>query len=232
MRPSFRRPAPAAARLLGLCCAVASPLLAQQGEEARERWQRVGDVVAALGIGEGSVVADVGAGGGFFTVRLARAVGATGRVYAVDIDAGVVARLEARRAPEGWSNVTVIHSIPDDPRLPAGTLDAVLVVNAYHEFTAPDTMLAAFRRALKPDGRLVLVDQTPPASRLGAPRPRQERGHDLGSWFAAGDVRRAGFEILRLEDPFIRRDQRTGAQSDWWILVARPPSAAETGQRR
>ena len=193
-------------------------LAAQQAEDIRERWQRVPDVLEALAVVPGAHVADVGAGGGFFTARLAQAVGNDGRVYAVDVDAAVIARLEQRAAREVWSNVEIIHSRPDDPRLPDGALDAALIVNAYHEFTGVEAMLRGLARALKPGGRLVLIDRVP-RRRLRDERPVQERAHELGSWFAVHDLVVAGFRIVRLEDPFIVAAD-TDAREDWWLLVA------------
>ncbi|HEU5260206.1 MAG TPA: methyltransferase domain-containing protein [Gemmatimonadales bacterium] len=197
----------------------AGTLAAQEGETGRERWQRVPDVFAALGVGPGVHVADIGAGGGFFTARLAQAVGNDGRVFAVDIDAGVIGRLRERAEREQWSNVEIIHSRPDDPRLPHGALDAALIVNTYHEFTAVEAMLRGLARALKPGGRLVIVDQVPPPSRIRDERTAQERAHELGSWFAVRDLVGAGFRIVCLEDPFIVA-AGTDARDDWWLLAA------------
>src|SRR5512134_976134 len=211
-----QRPRRAAGRAALVClvlAGVAGPLAAQESEEARERWQRVPDVLAALGVGPGARVADIGAGAGFFTARLARTVGSAGRVYAVDVDAGVIRGLEERATREGWSNVEIVASRPDDPRLPDSALDAALIVNAYHEFTEPAAMLRALGRALKPGGRLVIVDQVPRRS-LRESRSAQQRAHELGSWHALRDLLMAGFRIVRLEDPFI--DQAREARDDWW----------------
>jgi SAM-dependent methyltransferase len=203
-----------------VCLLLAGPLSAQD-EATRERWQRVPDVFAALGLQSGARIADVGAGGGFFTTRLATAVGTEGRVFAVDVDGAVIARLRERAARERWTNVEIIHSTPTDPKLPAATLDAALIVNAYHEFTHPEAMLRGLTRALKPGGRLVIIDQVPAERRLREQRGVHEGAHELGSWFAAHDLLLAGFRIVRLEDPFIRaEDSGGGAASGWWLLVA------------
>ncbi len=198
---------------------LAGTLAAQQSEETRERWQRVPDVFAALGVAPGLQVADIGAGGGFFTARLARAVGTNGRVFAVDVDTAVIQRLRQRATREQWSNVEIIHSAPDDPRLPPGVLDAVLIMNAYHEFAEEEAMLRGLARALKPGGRLVIVDQVPQPPRVRDGRPVQERAHELGSWFAVHDLLVADFRIVRLEDPFIVKEG-TEAEDDWWLLAA------------
>jgi ubiquinone/menaquinone biosynthesis C-methylase UbiE len=106
----------------------------------------------------GSTVADLGAGSGYFTVRLARAVGNTGKVYAVDIQAGMLALLQRAVERERFTNVIPVLGAPDDPRLPAESLDLVLMVDVYHELSSPQTTLGHLKRALKPGGRLVLLE--------------------------------------------------------------------------
>ena len=106
----------------------------------------------------GQTVADLGAGSGYYTRRLAKAVGDTGRVYAVDIQQGMLDLLQANLAREKITNVVSVLGAPDDPRLPAGSLDLVLMVDVYHEFGRPQTMLQRMKEALKTGGRLVLLE--------------------------------------------------------------------------
>ncbi len=106
----------------------------------------------------GSTAADIGAGSGYFTTRLARAVGSEGKVYAVDIQQGMLDLLQKTLARDRLTNVIPVLGAVDDPRLPAGALDLVLMVDVYHEFSAPQTMLQHMKRALKPGGRLVLLE--------------------------------------------------------------------------
>jgi ubiquinone/menaquinone biosynthesis C-methylase UbiE len=106
----------------------------------------------------GSAVADLGAGSGYFTTRLARAVGATGKVYAVDIQQGMLDLLQKAVARERLTNVIPVLGAVDDPKLPGESLDLVLMVDVYHEFADPQTMLRHIRTALKPGGRLVLLE--------------------------------------------------------------------------
>ena len=209
------------------CLLFAGHLAAQRGDEtARERWQRVPEVFAALNVKNGARIADVGAGDGFFTARLATAVGTEGRVFALDIDSEVIARLRERATRDRWTNVEIVHSTSTDLRVPAGALDGALVMNAYHEFTDPDAMLRELTGALKPGGRLVIIDQVPVERRLRDDRAALERAHELGSWFAVRDLLLAGFRIVRLEDPFIRADESGGGgDSGWWLLVAERPNA-------
>ena len=103
-------------------------------------------------------VADVGAGSGYFTVRLAARVGAKGRVYANDLQPEMLKMLAARLARENVRNVTLVQGAIDDPKLAASSLDLVLMVDVYHEFSEPQKMLRALRTALKPGGRLVLLE--------------------------------------------------------------------------
>jgi ubiquinone/menaquinone biosynthesis C-methylase UbiE len=111
-----------------------------------------------LKIQPGSVVADIGAGSGYFTTRLAGRVGPTGRVYAVDIQPEMLRLLGLRLKADNLTNVTLVQGQIDDPRLSPATLDLELMVDVYHEFSAPQTMLRHLREALKPNGRLVLLE--------------------------------------------------------------------------
>lgn len=114
--------------------------------------------VRLLGIRRGWTVADVGAGSGYFTTRLAKAVGEKGVVYASDIQPGMLELLKQAVAKARVSNVTAVLGTFDDPKLPAASLDLVLMVDVYHEFSQPQRMLQKIREALKPGGRLALVE--------------------------------------------------------------------------
>lgn len=190
-------------------------------EATREKAQRVGDIFAAMGVQPGAVVADIGAGQGFFTVRLSRAVGDRGRVYAVDVSAGVLQSLRRRVAEEALTNVEVIEGAASNPRLPEGTLDAALIVNAYHEMHEHQSMLAGIRKALKPGGRLVIVEPISP-SRRDATREAQTRQHEISPELVQRDARAAGYAIAGLEDPFSNHHGH-GAE---YLLVLTPASAA------
>ncbi len=131
----------------------------------RDQWQKPDLIMDALKIAEGDVVADLGAGGGWFTTRLARRVGPNGLVYAEDIQPTMVEAVRRRVQREGLNNVRTVLGTPTDPRLPSG-LDAALIVDAYHEMddpARPDVLRALLQNiagALKPQGRLGVVDFT------------------------------------------------------------------------
>jgi len=189
----------------------------------RERWQKVADIVRALHVQEGDSVADVGAGGGFFSVRLARAVGPSGRVFAVEIGEGAVTAL-ARRAKAGsLVPIDTVLGAGDDPRLEKGSLDAALIVNAYHEMPSYEAMLTRLFESLKPGGRLVLVEPWA-ATRRHEPRLDQVKDHLIAPELVERELRRAGFEIDARHDDFILGEN----QPEWLIQARRPRDGGST----
>jgi ubiquinone/menaquinone biosynthesis C-methylase UbiE len=127
----------------------------------RDDWQQPDRVVQALALEPGERVADLGAGGGYFTFRLARAVGPTGRVYAVDVDQGMLDHVAERTAEEGVANVETVLATPTDPNLPAGSVDLVFTCNTYHHIEDRPAYFAALRGALRPGGRVAIVEYLP-----------------------------------------------------------------------
>lgn len=124
----------------------------------RDAWQKPDQIMDALGIADGAIVADLGAGGGWFTVRLARRVGPNGLVYAEDIQPPMIEAIQRRIEREGLKNVRIVRGTPTDPRLPPGELDAVLIVDTYNELEDPVGLLRNVGRALKPRGRLGIIE--------------------------------------------------------------------------
>jgi precorrin-6B methylase 2 len=201
------------------------PETVRREEGAREERQRVEDIFAAMAVRPGAVVVDVGAGGGFLTVRLARAVEPGGRVIAVDTDKGVVQRLQMRVQQEGLTNVEVVQGADDDPHLTPESVDAAVIVNAYHEMRAYGPMLHHLRAALKRTGRLVIVEPFTEKRRHES-RDAQTRVHEIALPFVEREARDAGFRIARTEDPFIER-----GSDMMWLLVAVPDQVSPTSTR-
>ena len=126
--------------------------------ESRQREEDCRLLLEALAIKPGQQVCDIGCGNGFYTLELARLVGPTGTVYAVDIQPEMLRMLAHRAAAECLANIRPILGTAIDPRLPPGRLDLVLCVDVYHEFSHPAEMLARIRESLAADGRLVLAE--------------------------------------------------------------------------
>jgi tRNA A58 N-methylase Trm61 len=129
--------------------------LVRPEREAEEQPEKALD---ALNLKPGMVVADIGAGVGYMSLRLARRVGPSGKVYANDLQPEMLARLRENAAKSKINNVITVQGDVADPKLPANTMDLVLLVDVYHEFSAPQQMLRKIRETLKPDGRLVLLE--------------------------------------------------------------------------
>jgi ubiquinone/menaquinone biosynthesis C-methylase UbiE len=124
----------------------------------REREEAPAKAIAALDIMPGQVVADVGAGSGYYTARLAERVGTSGKVFATDLQPQMVALLKERVSRDRLTQVEVVLADEIDPRLPANQIDLILMVDVYHELARPQDVLRRLRTALKPDGRLVLIE--------------------------------------------------------------------------
>jgi predicted methyltransferase len=159
----------------------------RERDEAREAER----VLRLLGVREGMSVADVGAGSGYYTVRLSRAVGSSGRVYAEDIVQPYLQKLGERIRREGLTNVVLAMGEPHDPRLPEHSLDLALLVHMYHEVEQPYGLLYNLAPALRPGARVAVIDLDKPTSSHGTPPDllrcelaavgyRQEAFHDLG----------------------------------------------------
>lgn len=183
----------------------------------RQRWQRTSEIFDALGVKQGSRVADVGAGDGYMSVRLARLVGPGGKVYAVDINGPILSELEWRAKGGGLNQIDIVLGDADDPKLPPDTLDAVLIVNSYHEMPEHQKILEHIFRALKPGGRLVIVEPYFEATRNSS-RADQEKKHLIAPELVVEDLRRAGFEIQTRQEEFVRN-----GDSRQWLIVSRRP---------
>src|SRR5579859_1656264 len=132
--------------------------IARMEEPERAQWQKPDEVVAALELKAGQVACDIGAGPGYFSLRLARAVGDAGRVFAVDVEPRILEALRKRIEASGARNVTPVLSLADDALLPAGACDLILIVDTWHHFPDGPAYLRRLSRSLRPGGRLVNID--------------------------------------------------------------------------
>jgi ubiquinone/menaquinone biosynthesis C-methylase UbiE len=148
----------------------------------------------ALGIADGVIVADLGAGGGWFTIRLARRVGPQGRVYAEDIQPQMIESIQRRVEREGLKNVVLVRGTPTDPRLPARALDAVLIVETFSEMEDPVTLLTNLTTSLKPRARVGIIEFK--ADGLGPGPAPEERVEERDVLEAAS---KAGLALIKRE---------------------------------
>lgn len=154
--PAFQSEHPLTGRRIAPVMGVGGADWLERSE--REMEEHPDAALDAIGIKPGMVVADVGAGTGYMTLRMARRVGPSGKVYANDVQPEMLRRLRQNAAKEKLGNIETVLGTEADPKLPPGKLDLILLVDVYHEFSQPQKMLQRMREALKPDGRLVLLE--------------------------------------------------------------------------
>lgn len=162
------------------------------GRDERLQINRVMDI---LGVAPGKAVADIGAGSGWFTVRAARRVGAGGIAYAVDINPEAVRYIGKRAQKEQLQNVKTILSKADDPRLPAGSVDAVVLLKTYHEVAQPVVLLKNLRAALRPGAKVGVID-----------RNGNGEDHGIGRDVVIREAKEAGYNLLEQYD-FVKGDK-------------------------
>jgi ubiquinone/menaquinone biosynthesis C-methylase UbiE len=207
--------------LLFLRGAVAASFVQEPSEAELERSMRVADIIKALDARPGSRIADVGAGDGFYTVRIARAVLPGGSAIGEDIRESATQKLRDRATKEQLSNVEVVVGALDDPKLTEGSFDAVLVHNAYHEFEKHEAMLEHILKALKPGGRFVLVEPFRYAG-LTLPRDQQVAKHELAPDMGERELRAAGFTIVDRQNEFVKfTDTSTEIAGGFWMIIAK-----------
>lgn len=178
----------------------------------RERSERTDLLLELLPLKPDSIVADVGAGTGYFTLPVAAAV-PQGRVFAVDIQPEMLEILTRRQRTLGLENVTPVLSSPWDPKLPAGTVDLIFIVDAYHEFSHPFEMGVGLREALKPGGQLILIEY-----RMEDPGVPIKRLHKMSQQQAKREMTALGLR-------WVRTSNRLPQQH--FMVFEKPAAAAE-----
>lgn len=192
-------------------------IYSQHAWAERDQWQKPDELIRFLKIASGSHVADVGCHEGYMTFKLAKKVGATGTVYAVDVEALKIEKLQKRAAENNLNQIKVIKGDFNDPKLPANMLDAVVILDTYHEMDDHDEILQHIKGALKKGGRLLLCEPIADARRELS-RGEQEKKHELAMEYALDDLKKAGFRIHFQKDNFIDRTKQKGDKM--WVVVA------------
>lgn len=173
--------------------------------EGREELEKPQVVIQAMELREGMTVAEIGAGTGFFSRRIAKVVGPTGKVYAQDIQPEMLELLKGYAAKEGITNIVPVLGTETDPKLPIGKIDRLLLVDVYHEFQKPQPMLAALRKVLAPGGTVTLVEyrlEGDSASHISL-KHRMSTEQVLAEWTAGGYTLLNQVETLPSQHVFI-----------------------------
>lgn len=201
---------PAATSTQQTSARVPAPVMSSHGADWLERPEREIEerpdlVLQAMQLREGDVVAEIGAGSAYFSRRVARAVGPRGVVYANDIQPEMIELIRTYAAREKLTNITPILGGETDPKLPANSLDWILLVDVYHEFQQPQPMLARMREALKPSGRVMLVEYRGDGTTAQHIRPehRMTKEQVLKEWLPAGYRLVSVSEVLPSQRMFV-----------------------------
>lgn len=162
----------------------------------REQKLHIQQVMDLLAIAPGTTVADIGAGSGWFTVRAAKRVTPKGKVYAVDINPEAVAYVRQRAEKDGLQNVIVIQGTANDPKLPASSIDAVLLLKTYHEIAKPVDLMRNLRRALRPGARVGIID-----------RNGNGENHGVSKEVVIAEMDSAGYRLVDEHDDLVKDDR-------------------------
>lgn len=211
------RPAPryrCAVALLATVVLFAGGDTAQAQQDAADATR----LIDALEVRPGMQVAEIGAGAGALTVAMARAVGTSGHVFSNEIDSERRAAIRAATTGAGLTNVTVVESGPRDANLPDGCCDAVFMRNVYHHFDDPAAMTASLFRAMRPGGRIAIIDFPPRSGHEAAAAADRDQGkaHGVTTASIERELQAAGFALVATE-------QQRGDR--WFMVVARKPGS-------
>jgi SAM-dependent methyltransferase len=182
-----------------------APVMGYQGADWLERPERMEEeepelALSILKIPKGATVADIGAGSGYMTLKMAERVGPTGRVFANDIQPQMLEILGRRLTDKHIGNVTLVQGAIDDPRLPPASVDLELLVDVYHELSQPQAMLRGLRQALKPGGRMVLLEY-----RKEDPSIPIRPEHKMSVAEAKLEVENEGFTLSKVDEALPRQ---------------------------
>jgi precorrin-6B methylase 2 len=208
-------------KMIRYLCRAFLPIVAiclAYGQTEEQYRQLVGHIQTALALKSGAVVADIGTGESpEQPLHIAKAVGSSGKVICIDIDEKVLAKLQAKFKEDGLTNVETRLGRPDDPMLAAHSVDAVLIAFAYHHFEEPSAMLAHIRAALRPEGRLVVIEAISEKNQ-GLSRERQIKDHELSPEVLGRELAAAGFEVQNGAETLVEGD---GVRR--YLFSAHPP---------
>lgn len=166
--------------------------------KARDKWMKVTDIFEIAGIQAGNEVADVGCHQGYMSIRLAKYIGDTGMVYSVDVREDRLNKLNDIATKRGIGNIQTILGDYDDPKLKENSIDVAFIIDAYHEMKDYKQILLNIKKALKPDGRLLVLEKLK-HKMIGKSRQEQTLAHTISPEFVENELTEAGFTVTTLE---------------------------------
>lgn len=185
-------------------------------------WLSIQPVINGLELEEGDWVADIGSRQGTYLNQVAEVIGNEGHIFAVDINPDGFDGLHQHMDSWDYHNISTVYSVPDNPLLPRSSFDAIMMRNAYHEFTDPTGMLEHFKASLKPGGQLAILDTMDDDYRDKS-RDVQYENHRLNIDYAIEDLKSTGFEIT-IKERKLRHYQNDESQPYTWLIIATPTS--------
>ena len=184
---------------------------------ARDKWQKSNELIELLKIKKNSVVADIGSHEGYMTYKLSKIVGDSGRVYAVENRIPMVGLMQLKTKEKGISNIRPVFAPKDDLGLPSDSLDAVIILDTYHEVINYDVLLKNVKMALVKDGLLLICEPIADVRKLSS-RTEQTKKHEIGIGYVLKDLDKAGFKVLFKKEDFVDREKVKGDKM--WVIVA------------
>jgi ubiquinone/menaquinone biosynthesis C-methylase UbiE len=166
--------------------------------KARDKWMKVAEIFKIANIQVGDEVADIGCHQGYMSIRLADFIGETGKVYSVDVREDRLNKLNDIASERDIRNVQTILGDYDDPKLEENSIDVVLIIDAYHEMNDYKQILFHVKKALKPDG-LILILEKLKRQKIGKSRKEQTQGHTIAPKYVENELKEAGFEVIAIE---------------------------------
>lgn len=203
-------------------CFSTSAVLAQYSKddwERRDEWMNVTALIDLLAVAEGDSVADVGCHEGYFSFHLSEKVGRAGRIYAVDVEEYRLDALKEHLRDRKVTNIEAILGEYDNPKLPENSLDAVIIMDTYHEMEAYNTILSHIKKSLKSTGRLLILEKLKKHKR-DKDRIEQIEAHTISSKYVKKELEDAGFEIIESIADF--GNWKNEPDKQMWILLAVP----------
>ena len=188
--------------------------------EERDEWMDVEQLFELAGIEEGQHVADIGCHEGYFSMHLARRVGVRGKVFSVDVREDRLEKLNENAAERELFNITTILGDYDDPKLPERELDVVVIMDTYHEMKDYMTILEHVKLALKPSGRILIIEKLKSHAK-NKTRKEQTASHTLSPGFVKKELQEAGFKVIEQKNNLGNWENNTSKKI--WALVAVAP---------